>query len=808
MAWTQVILGVLGIIWVAEAKASQQNRLYPDGINQISQVLPTTDEPNLPELLPEVVVPQVPIFLRERPEETPNLEAGNHCRLYKYGDIEALMVEGFIIPIVKPVGNLTDIPLPPEDPLSPMPPADQGNQDILQHSRIKRDVVLRSHPLMCGNFEIKQDSTVTIHTPYYPAKYTSNFKCRWIITVLDADAMVINCPDFQLAKGDSLTTTIVGKPTTLKKYTLTNGPVHQIVEGNAVRLLFTSNRFRNQRGFLCTVAALAPTTTTTTTSTTTTPTTTTAMTTPTTTTTTTSTTTTKPTTTTTTSPTTTTTTTPTTTTTTSPTTTTTTTPTTTTTTSTTTTTTTPTTTTTTSPTTTTTSTTTTKPTTTTTTSPTTTTTTTPTTTTTTSPTTTTTSTTTTKPTTTTTTSPTTTTTTTPTTTTTTSPTTTTTSTTTTKPTTTTTTSPTTTTTTTPTTTTTTSPTTTTTSTTTTKPTTTTTTTPTTTTTTTPTTTTTTTPTTTTTTTTKPTTTTTTTPTTTTTTSPTTTTTTSPTTTTTTSPTTTTTTTTVSTTTLPPLSHPDCGITNRDRIVNGQSATANEYPWQSFLEVKWSDGKNQLCGGSLITKQWILTAGHCVLRKDGSGNLWKPEVKVTLGMHTRTTPLANGGFQVTATAVEIHPQNNFAYDLALIKLPQEVEYKREVRPVCLPNRNLLGRNVTSVLMALIGWGKTETGKLTDELRELSRYGIESAICKTVFGSYITDHHFCTSGIDEKHICLGDSGGPVMTVDRGRFTLTGVVSFVATQDCKGQYPDGHISVVHFLDWIQEITKQALY
>ncbi|XP_066979910.1 serine proteinase stubble-like [Macrobrachium rosenbergii] len=622
---------------------------------------------------------------------------------------------------------------------------------------------------MCGNFEVKHDSAVTIQTPYYPAKYTSNFKCRWIFTALDSDAMVINCPDFQLAKGDALTTTIVGKPTTQKKYTLKNGPVNQILEGNTVRVLFSSNRYRNQRGFLCTVTALAPTTTTanpqtttttpttTTTSTTTTPTTTTTTTTPTTTTTT------KPSspTTTTTSTTTTTTTSPTTTTTST-----------------------------TSPTTTT-STTTTKPTTTTTTSPTTTTTTTsPTTTTTstTSPTTTTTSTTTTKPTTTTTTSPTTTTTTTsPTTTTTstTSPTTTTTSTTTTKPTTTTTTSPTTTTTSTtttkPTTTTTTSPTTTTTS--TTSPTTTTTTT-------------------------SPTT-TTTKPTTTTTTSPTTTTTTSPTTTTTTSPTTTTTTTTtVSTTTLPPLSHPDCGITNRDRIVNGQSATANEYPWQSFLEMKWSDGKNQLCGGSLITNQWILTAGHCVLRKDGNGNLWKPEVKVTLGMHTRTTPLANGGFQVTAAAVEIHPQNNFAYDLALIKLPQEVVYKREVRPVCLPNRNLLGRNVTGVLMAMIGWGKTETGKLTDELRELSRYGIESAICKTVFGSYITDHHFCTSGIDEKHICLGDSGGPVMTVDRGRFTLTGVVSFVATQDCKGQYPDGHISVVHFLDWIQEMTKQVLY
>lgn len=45
-----------------------------------------------------------------------------------------------------------------------------------------------------------------------------------------------------------------------------------------------------------------------------------------------------------------------------------------------------------------------------------------------------------------------------------------------------------------------------------------------------------------------------------------------------------------------------------------------------------------------------------------------------------------------------------------------------------------------------------GQLSDELRELGRLGIESSVCKKVFGSYITDHHFCTTGTDVKHICL--------------------------------------------------------
>lgn len=55
----------------------------------------------------------------------------------------------------------------------------------------------------------------------------------------------------------------------------------------------------------------------------------------------------------------------------------------------------------------------------------------------------------------------------------------------------------------------------------------------------------------------------------------------------------------------------CGLKNgnqdQERIVGGQNAQPNEYPW---IAVLFNNGR-QFCGGSLIDSSHILTAAHCV-----------------------------------------------------------------------------------------------------------------------------------------------------------------------------------------------------
>jgi secreted trypsin-like serine protease len=48
------------------------------------------------------------------------------------------------------------------------------------------------------------------------------------------------------------------------------------------------------------------------------------------------------------------------------------------------------------------------------------------------------------------------------------------------------------------------------------------------------------------------------------------------------------------------------------IVGGDLAKAKKFPFQVQLIMKVKGGKDEnLCGGSLISNRWILTAGHCV-----------------------------------------------------------------------------------------------------------------------------------------------------------------------------------------------------
>ena len=47
-----------------------------------------------------------------------------------------------------------------------------------------------------------------------------------------------------------------------------------------------------------------------------------------------------------------------------------------------------------------------------------------------------------------------------------------------------------------------------------------------------------------------------------------------------------------------------------RIVGGEEAVDGEFPWQVSLRQITGVGATHFCGGSVIDKDWVLTAAHC------------------------------------------------------------------------------------------------------------------------------------------------------------------------------------------------------
>lgn len=253
-----------------------------------------------------------------------------------------------------------------------------------------------------------------------------------------------------------------------------------------------------------------------------------------------------------------------------------------------------------------------------------------------------------------------------------------------------------------------------------------------------------------------------------------------------------------------------------RIYGGRPAEQGAWPWQVSLHSAENVGSDQrsrilsqFCGASLISRQWVLTAAHCV--QDFDGNISAPrEILVRSG----NVALWEGDFR-QISAVIPHPNYDpirTDNDIALLKLSEPVSNSSGpvgAIPVLQDGSQLQPGPAVS-----IGWGLMEDNTVPGVLMEVEIELVPNSACNNGFaeqtrrdvGSYLlsigaahevpedklvaafelispsigdalTNNMIC-AGVPQggKDSCNGDSGGPLMVRRAdGGWIQVGIVSW---------------------------------
>lgn len=199
-----------------------------------------------------------------------------------------------------------------------------------------------------------------------------------------------------------------------------------------------------------------------------------------------------------------------------------------------------------------------------------------------------------------------------------------------------------------------------------------------------------------------------------------------------------------------------------KIVGGVEASIGEFPFIVSLQ-----GNSHFCGGSLIKKNWVLTAAHCV-----RGSTIK---KIVVGLHNQKDTV--NAEILTPKRIIAHPSYNtrsMEFDYALIETNEESRYA----PVAL-NSTEINIGDDEVMTTVAGWGTTRENSysLPDLLQKVEVPLVSADVCNGAYRNQIKDSMICAGYADGgKDSCQGDSGGPLLAHDTNRVPyLVGVVSW---------------------------------
>jgi trypsin len=234
-----------------------------------------------------------------------------------------------------------------------------------------------------------------------------------------------------------------------------------------------------------------------------------------------------------------------------------------------------------------------------------------------------------------------------------------------------------------------------------------------------------------------------------------------------------------------------------RIVGGTDADPGQ--WAFLVGLYAPNYGAPFCGGSLINRQWVVTAAHCVVVS--SGGLIPTSVR-------QSAP--NGQPRGTESQVgRVIPHPEYAEeknDVALLRLvtPLNIETSKIAMLATTDTENAWGG--AGACAAVAGWGLTvqvQRSGLPGHLQAVNVPIVSQQDCRA---AYTATHdiqpkaHICAGYMPGgKDSCYGDSGGPlIVRAGPTGALLIGIVSL--GEGCaRPNQPGVYTRVSSYVDWI---------
>ena len=239
-----------------------------------------------------------------------------------------------------------------------------------------------------------------------------------------------------------------------------------------------------------------------------------------------------------------------------------------------------------------------------------------------------------------------------------------------------------------------------------------------------------------------------------------------------------------------------GTILKSRIINGDRAESKKYPFMtgifrnSFFQESYKT--RHICGGTLINKNFILTAAHCLDEKEifpldvivGAYDLNDIDNDNNEKRIIKNYKIHSNYFENT-----YYPDSSLGpYDIALLYFEKPIT---KISPIEILNKS----STVSEELLLLGWGRQSLPDEKEKFPSKLQKGILKVLNdKKCQGDIDTNVEICVGNTEEKiNAASGDSGGPFVIKKNDKFYQSALVSRGST------FIDTATDVTKLKDWI---------